>query len=204
MEDTESHYRRKRTLKQQYQVTLYNHVMKYGDMNISLHSTTFSNLGNHSYESQVDQWEADLFYFQNEITIFYIWLLNAAMEGSIKKLNVKQKLDEAMAHRTHVDTTIELIRKLLFGVEKGNEVLNTVRESVIGDWDCLKYMIQEYETQCGFQCGYGLKHELASPVSVMWKKLRKHPPKPAFTDHYPLAASPCHRVLNFHCVMLQF
>jgi legumain len=44
----------------------------------------------------------------------------------------------------HVDNNVELIGKLLFGIEKGPELLNTVRPSgspLVDNWDCLKITV---------------------------------------------------------------
>lgn len=49
-----------------------------------------------------------------------------------------------MAHRLHIDNSVELIGKLLFGSEKGPEVLKTVRQKgqpLVDNWDCLKTMV---------------------------------------------------------------
>lgn len=49
-----------------------------------------------------------------------------------------------MSHRMHMDQTMKLIGKLLFGIKKGPEVLNTVRpagQPLVDDWDCLKTMV---------------------------------------------------------------
>jgi len=48
-----------------------------------------------------------------------------------------------MSHRLHVDNSILLIGKLLFGLE-GHAVLNKVRpsgEPLVDDWDCLKSLV---------------------------------------------------------------
>lgn len=49
-----------------------------------------------------------------------------------------------MAHRMHIDASIKLLGKVLFGLEKGPEVLNAVRptgEPLVDDWDCLKTLV---------------------------------------------------------------
>ncbi|KAG5591373.1 hypothetical protein H5410_041887 [Solanum commersonii] len=48
---------------------------------------------------------------------------------------------------------------LIFGVEKGNEVLHSVRpaeQPLVDSWDCLKSYI--FEVQCGRLTAYGRKH----------------------------------------------
>lgn len=49
-----------------------------------------------------------------------------------------------MSHRMHVDKSIKLIGKLLFGIEKGPEILKAVRpagQPLVDDWDCLKALV---------------------------------------------------------------
>lgn len=67
-----------------------------------------------------------------------------APEGSHQKLNAQKHLLEVMEHRLHIDTSIQLIGKLLFGSEQGPEVLETVRpagQPLVDDWSCLKSMV---------------------------------------------------------------
>lgn len=55
-----------------------------------------------------------------------------------------------MSHRVHIDNSVKLIGKLLFGIEKGPEVLNAIRPAgrpLVDDWDCLKNMVQ-----CRYNC----------------------------------------------------
>ncbi|XP_016684135.1 vacuolar-processing enzyme-like [Gossypium hirsutum] len=66
-----------------------------------------------------------------------------APDGSVRKVEAQKQVMEAMSHRMHVDNSILLIGKLLFGVERGPEVLNTVRT---------------FETHCGSLAQYGMKH----------------------------------------------
>lgn len=67
-----------------------------------------------------------------------------APEGSPRKIQAQKDFVEAMSHRMHMDQTVKLIGKLLFGIKKGPEVLNTVRpagQPLVDDWDCLKTMV---------------------------------------------------------------
>lgn len=67
-----------------------------------------------------------------------------APEGSPRKIQAQKDFVEAMSHRMHMDQTMKLIGKLLFGIKKGPEVLNTVRpagQPLVDDWDCLKTMV---------------------------------------------------------------
>ena len=45
----------------------------------------------------------------------------------------------------HVDNSMEMIGKLLFGIEKGPEVLKAIRpvgQPLVDDWDCLKTLVE--------------------------------------------------------------
>lgn len=49
-----------------------------------------------------------------------------------------------MSHRMHIDDSIKLVGKLLFGMEKGPEVLTSVRpagQPLADDWNCLKTLV---------------------------------------------------------------
>ncbi|KAI3848760.1 hypothetical protein MKW92_016576, partial [Papaver armeniacum] len=66
-----------------------------------------------------------------------------APEGSQRKDDAKKQFVEVMAHRMHVDHNIKLVGKLLFGFEKGPQVLEDIRparQPLVDDWDCLKTM----------------------------------------------------------------
>ena len=65
-------------------------------------------------------------------------------EGSPGKNDARKELLEVMAHRSHVDNSVELIGSLLFGSEDGPRVLKAVRaagEPLVDDWSCLKSMV---------------------------------------------------------------
>lgn len=67
-----------------------------------------------------------------------------APEGSPRKSQAQREFLEAMSHRMHIDESMKLIGKLLFGIEKGPEVLSAVRPSgqpLVDDWDCLMTMV---------------------------------------------------------------
>lgn len=71
----------------------------------------------------------------------YFWQFRKAPEGSLRKLTAQKEVVEAMSHRIHIDNSVKLVGKLLFGIEKGPEVLNVVRSAglpLVDDWDCLK------------------------------------------------------------------
>lgn len=67
-----------------------------------------------------------------------------APEGSARKIKAQKQFSEAMSHRMHLDNSIQLIGKLLFGIDSGSEVLRTVRpagEPLVDDWLCLKTLV---------------------------------------------------------------
>ncbi|KAL0297232.1 UNVERIFIED_CONTAM: Vacuolar-processing enzyme [Sesamum radiatum] len=178
MEDSDIHNLRTESLRQQYQLvkertanenSYYgSHVMQYGDLKLSV-DHLFSYMGTNpandnftfvdgnslrlSSSRAVNQRDADLVHFWDKF--------RKAPEGSARKVEAQKQLAEAMAHRTHIDNSIQLIGKLLFGIEKGPQVLNTVRragEPLVDDWDCLKLLVRTFETHCGSLSQYGMKH----------------------------------------------
>ncbi|KAL0327510.1 UNVERIFIED_CONTAM: Vacuolar-processing enzyme [Sesamum angustifolium] len=169
---------RTESLRQQYQLvkertanenSYYgSHVMQYGDLKLSV-DHLFSYMGTNpandnftfvdgnslrlSSSRAVNQRDADLVHFWDKF--------RKAPEGSARKVEAQKQLAEAMAHRTHIDNSIQLIGKLLFGIEKGPQVLNTVRpagEPLVDDWNCLKLLVRTFETHCGSLSQYGMKH----------------------------------------------
>ncbi|XP_008797891.1 vacuolar-processing enzyme [Phoenix dactylifera] len=178
MEDSEVHNLRTETLKQQYQLvkartavhntySFGSHVMQYGDLDLNAHQLFLymgSNPANEnatfiddnalpSFSRAVNQRDADLLYFWHKY--------RKSPEGSSKKLEAQKQLLEVMSHRLHVDSSMELIGKLLFGSEEGPKVLGTVRpagQPLVDDWDCLKSMVRTFETHCGSLAQYGMKH----------------------------------------------
>ena len=59
-------------------------------------------------------------------------------------MQAQKQFLEAMSHRAHLDDSMELVGQLLFGLEKGPKVLQTVRpagQSLVDDWKCLKSMV---------------------------------------------------------------
>ncbi|KAK1607266.1 hypothetical protein QYE76_030939 [Lolium multiflorum] len=99
---------------------------------------------------------------QRDADILFMWKryeqLNA---GSEEKVQVLKKIKETVAHRKHLDSSIDFIGKLVFGFEKGPSVLEAPRSSgqpVVDDWDCLKRMVRVFESHCGSLTQYGMKH----------------------------------------------
>lgn len=179
MEDSDTHNLRTETLKQQYQLvkdrtanenSYYgSHVMQYGDLELNhehLYMFMGTNPANDNYtfldenflhprmsSRAVNQRDADLLHFWDKF--------RKAPEGSSRKFNAQMQLAEAMAHRTHIDKSIKLIGKLLFGIDKGPKVLNSIQPSgtpLVDNWDCLKRLVRTFETHCGSLSQYGMKH----------------------------------------------
>ncbi|KAH6831131.1 gamma vacuolar processing enzyme [Perilla frutescens var. hirtella] len=177
MEDSDVHNLRAETLRQQYQLvkkrtaganSYYgSHVMQFGDLQLSL-DTLYLYMGtnpandNFTLLSENSLWPSSRPVNQRDADLLHFWhKFRKAPEGSTRKFESQQQLTEAMAHRTHLDNSIKLIGKLLFGFEKGPEVLNNVRpagEPLVDDWNCLKWLVREFETHCGSLSQYGMKH----------------------------------------------
>ncbi|KAG2589406.1 hypothetical protein PVAP13_5NG236500 [Panicum virgatum] len=178
MEDSDFHNLRTESLKQQYNLvkdrtsahntyTYGSHVMQYGSLNLNVQhlssymGTNPANDGNKfvegnslpSFTRAVNQRDADLVYFWQKY--------RKLAEGSPGKNDARKELLEVMAHRSHVDNSVELIGSLLFGSEDGPRVLKAVRaagEPLVDDWSCLKSMVRAFEAQCGSLAQYGMKH----------------------------------------------
>lgn len=76
--------------------------------------------------------------------LFFFLQFRKAPEGSQRKIEAQRELVEVMSYRMHIDNSVKLIGKLLFGIEKGPEVLNSVRPAglpLVGNWDCLKTVV---------------------------------------------------------------
>ncbi|XP_021276816.1 vacuolar-processing enzyme-like [Herrania umbratica] len=177
MEDSDIHNLQTETLHQQYELVKRrtingnaaygSHVMQYGDIGLSM-DNVFVYLGtnpandNFTFVDEnslqpptkaVNQRDADLVHFWDK----YL----KAPDGSVRKLEAQKQFVEAMSHRMHIDDSMKLIGKLLFGIEKGPEVLKTVRpagQPLVDDWKCLKKMVRTFETHCGSLAQYGMKH----------------------------------------------
>ncbi|XP_054818636.1 vacuolar-processing enzyme-like [Prosopis cineraria] len=177
MEDSDIHNLRTETLHQQYELvkrrtmngnSVYgSHVMQYGDVGISKNNLVLylgTNPANDNFTfvdenslrpptKAVNQRDADLIHFWDKY--------RKAPEGSPRKVEAQKQVVEAMSHRMHLDNSVKLIGKLLFGIEKGPEVLNTPRSAgqpLVDDWNCLKMMVRTFETYCGSLSQYGMKH----------------------------------------------
>ncbi|XP_043705645.1 vacuolar-processing enzyme-like [Telopea speciosissima] len=177
MEDSDAHNLRTETLKQQFQLVKTrtanenfaygSHVKQYGDLGLNAehlflymgtnpandNSTFIEKNYLPSFSTAVNQRDADLLHFWRKFS--------KAPEGSPRKLAAQKQFVDFMSHRMHVDHSIKMIGKLLFGIEKGSEVLEAVRpvgQPLVDDWGCLKTMVRTFETHCGSLSQYGMKH----------------------------------------------
>ena len=65
-------------------------------------------------------------------------------EGSTAKAEAGLDLMRTVSHRMHIDKSVELLGKLLFGVDAGPTMLAAVRPlglPLVDDWSCLKSMV---------------------------------------------------------------
>jgi legumain len=178
MEDSDIHNLRTESLRQQYQLvkkrTLSDNsgygssVMQYGDLKLSndeLYVYIGTNPANDNFtyaednspspfsSKSVNQRDADLVHFWEKY--------RRAPEGSARKIKAQNEFAEAMAHRMHLDNSIELVGKLLFRTEDGPKILKSVRTTglpLVDDWTCLKTLVRTFETHCGSLSQYGMKH----------------------------------------------
>ncbi|KAK4770385.1 hypothetical protein SAY87_030917 [Trapa incisa] len=176
MEDSDAHNMQSESLHQQYELvkrrtanenSAYgSHVMQFGDIKLSkekLYMYIGSNPANDNFtfvddnslrpSSKVNQRDADLLHFWHKF--------KKAPEGSTRKFEAQKQFVEVMTHRMHIDHSIKLIGKLLFGINKGPEVLAAARSAgqpLVDDWSCLKGLVRVFETHCGSLSQYGMKH----------------------------------------------
>ncbi|GAB2223030.1 hypothetical protein Droror1_Dr00017165 [Drosera rotundifolia] len=178
MEDSEKHNLQTETLHQQYELvktrtasdnSAYgSHVMQFGDIGLSkdpLFNYMGTNPENENFtvgsvnslrsmpSRAVNQRDADLLHFWHKF--------RKAPEGSLRKHKAQSQFLEAMSHRVHVDSSMMLVGKLLFGMERSSEILQAVRpagQPLVDDWTCLKKLVRTFETHCGSLSQYGMKH----------------------------------------------
>ncbi|XP_016487189.2 vacuolar-processing enzyme [Nicotiana tabacum] len=185
MEDSDVQDRQTTTLDNQYDriacrtaanLTYGSHVMQYGDMELSV-DALFQYMGSvstsHSQapcpmasapspmdaasfltsSENVDQRDTELFYLTSKY--------QGAPKGSNEEFEANRKLNEVISQRNQVDNSVKRLGELLFGVEKGNEVLQSVRpagQPLVDNWDCLKSYVKTFEAHCGKLTAYGKKH----------------------------------------------
>ncbi|KAH9303186.1 hypothetical protein KI387_014769 [Taxus chinensis] len=183
MEDSEMHNLEIETIKQQYQLVrertsdhstyrIGSHVMQYGDIPLSrehLFLYMGSDPENANATSTPDNGIPEFFdekearaINQRDADLLYLWQkYKRSTENSLEKLEAQKQLVGMMTHRMHLDKSVKLIGKLLFGSERGPAVLNTVLppgQPLVDDWDCLKTMVRIFEKHCGSLSQYGMKH----------------------------------------------
>ncbi|XP_058189144.1 vacuolar-processing enzyme-like [Rhododendron vialii] len=177
MEDSDTHNMRTETLRQQYEQvkrrtangnSAYgSHVMQYGDLKLSkehivLYMGTNPANDNYTYVDENFLWPPAKAVNQRDADLLHFWdKFRKAPEGSTRKFEAQKQFLEAMSHRMHIDNSVKMIAKLLFGIERGPEVLKTFRpagQPLVDDWDCLKTLVRTFETHCGSLSQYGMKH----------------------------------------------
>lgn len=183
MEDSDMHNTQSETLEKQYEAVKKrtkdagdhgSHVMEYGNDHISLdhlslylgssesdsrhkhHNKWASNNDNNNQLSSlntIEQHEADILYLKRKVL--------RASEGSKKRKEAQEELDDALSHRKYVDSIFQEIEKGIFGDEKGYEMIKTIRSArqpIVDDWDCFKTLVETYKIHCGTLSTYGKKH----------------------------------------------
>ncbi|KAL9242885.1 hypothetical protein vseg_016843 [Gypsophila vaccaria] len=177
MEDSETHNLKKETIDQQYEkvkerTSNYNtfssgsHVMEYGNKSIKPEKLYLyqgfdpasANLPSNELPLDVKMGVVN----QRDADILYLWKKYERAEGNReKKQDILREMTETMKHRIHLDGSIELIGKLLFGPINGPSVLTSKRKEgmpLVDDWECLKSMVKVFEKRCGPLTQYGMKH----------------------------------------------
>ncbi|GAB4854385.1 hypothetical protein Ancab_022971 [Ancistrocladus abbreviatus] len=149
------------------------HVMQYSDINLSgeflvvYMGATSSSKHQGKYTPSMDAQEGSSTYLtstadEHQSDLVYLkekWL--RAPKGAKEKNKARNKLDEEMSHRKHVDNSIRAIGDILFSAQNGVVVPNTVRpvgKPLVDDWDCLKTMVKIYISHCGPLPTYGKKY----------------------------------------------
>uniref|UniRef100_A0A7N2KR98 Legumain prodomain domain-containing protein n=1 Tax=Quercus lobata TaxID=97700 RepID=A0A7N2KR98_QUELO len=142
------------------------HVMQYGDIGLSqAHFSPY--IGANGTYTFVDPsedylWSTSKAIDQRDVDLIHFWVkYEKSPEGSLRKVEARRQIVEALSHRMHVDGSVKLIGDVLFGIMKSDEILNTVRptgQPLIDDWDCLKGMVRTFETHCGSLSQHGMKH----------------------------------------------
>ncbi|CAN4099809.1 unnamed protein product [Withania somnifera] len=150
MEDSDAQDRQTKTLGDQYNTCR---------CTFPVHGCCFKNQSQVSINSKssstqnVDQRDTELFYLSSKY--------QDAPKGSDEHFKIRAQLIKTIAQRSQVDTNVKHLGELLFGVEKGNEILKKVRpagQPLVDNWECLKAYIKTFEAHCGKLTSYGKKH----------------------------------------------
>lgn len=178
MEDSESHNLKKETIKKQYEsvkmrtsnfntYTSGSHVMEYGTKSIKneelyLYQGFDPSNANVSENSLAGGSKGFGAVNQRDADLLFMWhRYQQLSENSKERKGVLKEMIEMMVHRDHLDSSIELIGKLIFGAEKGASIIYSTRPAnhpVVDDWNCLKSMVRSFESRCGSLTQYGMKH----------------------------------------------
>ncbi|KAL9313119.1 hypothetical protein ACSQ67_018571 [Phaseolus vulgaris] len=177
MEDSDIHNLQTETLHQQFELVKQrtingnsaygSHVMQYGDIglsknNLSLYLGTNPANDNFAFREKNSLVPPSKAVNQRDADLVHLWdKYRKAPVGSSRKSVAQKQILEAMSHRMHIDDSMKLIGKLLFGIEEGPKLLNSVRpagQPLVDDWDCLKTLVRTFETHCGSLSQYGMKH----------------------------------------------
>ncbi|CAH8369523.1 unnamed protein product [Eruca vesicaria subsp. sativa] len=167
MEDSDKHNLKTESLHQQYELvkkrtaatasSYGSHVMEFGDIGLSKEKLVLYFLAQTQTMKTPPLWmKIHSGHFQDLQTSY-----RKAPEGSTRKAQAQKQVLEAMSHRLHVDNSVLLTGKLLFGISEGPAVLNKVRPAgmpLVDDWDCLKTLVRAFEWHCGSLSQYGFKH----------------------------------------------
>ncbi|XP_024523144.1 vacuolar-processing enzyme [Selaginella moellendorffii] len=176
MEDSEVHNLKRETLLQQYldvkdRTSNHNtyeagsHVMQYGDVELNSNPLSMF-LG---FDPAIADGNGDLIIpssangvSQRDADLLHLWSkYRRAKDGSAKR-EARERMMNALAHRQHVDESVDQVGERLFGSKAAaSKVLSTVRGSglaLVDDWTCLKSLVQAFETSCGLLGQYGMKH----------------------------------------------
>nr|5H0I_A Chain A, Asparaginyl endopeptidase [Oldenlandia affinis]5H0I_B Chain B, Asparaginyl endopeptidase [Oldenlandia affinis] len=160
------------TLNQQYhhvdkRISHASHATQYGNLKLGeegLFVYMGSNPANDNYTSLDGNalTPSSIVVNQRDADLLHLWeKFRKAPEGSARKEEAQTQIFKAMSHRVHIDSSIKLIGKLLFGIEKCTEILNAVRpagQPLVDDWACLRSLVGTFETHCGSLSEYGMRH----------------------------------------------
>lgn len=176
MEDSDAHDLKKETIKDQYEVVKNrtsnsnksdrgSHVMEYGDKTFKeekLFLYQGFNPANANIANRLIWPGPSAAVNQRDADILFMWKRYEQLNvGSEEKLRALMEIKETMAHRKHLDSSIDFIGKLVFGFANGPSVLEAARspgQPLVDNWDCLKRMVRIFESQCGSLTQYGMKH----------------------------------------------
>ncbi|KAI3727504.1 hypothetical protein L6452_16120 [Arctium lappa] len=175
MEDSETHNLKKESLAQQFnKVRLrtsnydtYNsgsHVMEYGNKGIKPEKVyLYQGFDPETVNLPANRIDIDRKMGgvnQRDADLIFLWQKYKKSSES-NRTEVGKKITEMLAHRAHLDSSVDTIGMLLFGPEKGRSILHSSRGRglpLVDDWECLKSTVRLFEKHCGSLTQYGMKH----------------------------------------------